>query len=115
MLAYKSSPRLTSHKDALNAPLDDAQSWEESPQDRPELAGVIIRLPLGTMPEMGGADRRAAVLGTLEGCATEKLGLLVDLVLRPMGLSGWVRRDGAFAVHAVPAPASEKQQAELVG
>ena len=79
----------------------DAQLWEleESPQDRPELAGVIIGLPLRTMPEKGEADRRAAVLGMLEGCATEELELLVDLVLRPMGLSSWARRDGEFAVH----------------
>ena len=65
VLAYN-CPHLTSHGDAPNARLDDAQLWEESPQNRPELAGVIIRLPLGTMPETGGADRRAVVLGTLE-------------------------------------------------
>ena len=48
----------------------------------------------------------------LEGCATAELRLLVDLMLRPMGLSSWARWDGAFAV---PAGTSEKQQAELVG
>jgi len=57
-----------------------------------------------------GADRRAAVLGTLGGCTDEELGLLVDLMLRPMGSESSARRQGEFAIRSVSADISDKQQ-----
>jgi U3 small nucleolar RNA-associated protein 20 len=43
-----------------------------------------------------GADRRAAVLGMLGGCIDEELRMFVELLLRPMGSSSSVCRDGVF-------------------
>ena len=53
----------------------------------------------GDAGEVGarGADRRAAVLGMLGGCTDEELGMFVELLLKPMGSSSSVYRDGVFA------------------
>src|ERR1700683_2440821 len=122
LLAYK-SPHLSPHEARLDALLDDTRWREEltaldmnkfQPQDRPELVGVIIRLLFGMMLEKRGrsrgADRRAAVLGTLGGCTGEELELLVDLMLRPMESNSSARREGGFTIRVVPLGVSEKQQ-----
>ena len=84
------------------------------PQDRPEVIDVIIRLLFGMMLEKKGrsrgADRRAAILGTLGACTDRELELLVDLMLRPMGSDSSARREDEFTLRAVPADVSEKQQ-----
>lgn len=122
VLAYK-SPRLAPHANRLHALLDDNRWREELTaldigtlelQDRSELVDVLVRLLFGMMLEKRGrsrgADRRAAVLGTLGGCTDAELGLLVDLMLRPMQSHSLARRDGDFALRPVPAGVSEKQQ-----
>jgi hypothetical protein len=42
----------------------------------------------------------ATMLGMLEGRTDEQLGLLMDLMVRPMGSSSSACWDGAFAVRA---------------
>lgn len=121
-LAYK-SPHLAPHENRLHALLDDNRWREELValnidafefRDRKELVDVIIRLFFGMMLEKRGrsrgADRRAAVLGTLAGCSNEELGLLVDLMLQPLGFSSSSRKESDFAVRDVPIGLSEKQQ-----
>ncbi|KAG5633772.1 hypothetical protein H0H81_005384, partial [Sphagnurus paluster] len=57
-----------------------------------------------------GADRRAAVLSALGGCTEEELGLLVDLMLRPLKSDSKARQNHPFVLGAVDAAVSEKQQ-----
>ncbi|KAG6860769.1 hypothetical protein C0995_007801 [Termitomyces sp. Mi166 len=100
LLAYKPS-YLLPHEDLLRALLDETRFRDTLTsldfetidlQMRREVVNVIIRLLFGTMLERkgrgarGGADRRAAVLGVLSGCTEEELAVLVDLMLRPLGL-----------------------------
>ncbi|PCH35508.1 hypothetical protein WOLCODRAFT_125908 [Wolfiporia cocos MD-104 SS10] len=122
LLTYK-SPHLTSHEDILLALLDDTR-WRDAltqleiaeieSADRPELISTIIRLLFGLMLERRGrsqgTDRRAAVLAAFAGCTDDELHLLVDLMLQP--ISGDVVDSGeqGFAIRAIPAEVSEKQQ-----
>ncbi|CAK5281436.1 unnamed protein product [Mycena citricolor] len=96
ILTYK-PPRLGAHEEVLRALLDDTR-WREQlsqlelaqmePQDREAFMPILIRLLFGLMLERRsrgkGADRRAAVLGTLSGCTSDELGLLVDLMLKSL-------------------------------
>ncbi|KAF9461849.1 armadillo-type protein [Collybia nuda] len=122
LFTYK-SPHFTLHEDKLRALLDDARWRDEltsldfemfEPQDREEVVDVIIRLLFGIMLEKRGrtrgADRRAAILGTLAGCTDKELGLLVDLMLRPLNSSSTSRQDQTFIVCAVESSVSDKQQ-----
>jgi U3 small nucleolar RNA-associated protein 20 len=103
--------------------LDDTQWRDElttldlsgiEPQDRSELVNVIIRILFGLMLErrgrIRGADRRAAVLGSLGGCTDQELGLLVDLMLKPIHAQGASHQTGTFTLRPVPDGISEKQQ-----
>ncbi|KAH6910215.1 U3 snoRNP protein Utp20 [Coprinopsis sp. MPI-PUGE-AT-0042] len=98
LLGYK-SPHLSSHGVKLNALLDDT-TWRDelttlelsnlSPQERGEVVDVLTRILFGMMLEKRGksrgTDRRAAVLTAFGSCTSEELGLLIDLMLQPLGL-----------------------------
>ncbi|KAF9234002.1 armadillo-type protein [Melanogaster broomeanus] len=109
LLTYK-SPNLTRHEETLRRstcpPLD--------PADRPTFVDVMIRLLFGVMLERKGrgkgGDRRAAVLSALAVCSEDELGLLVDLMLKPMQSNSRAWRDGAFAMAEVSSDVSLKQQ-----
>jgi len=120
LFTYK-SPHLAAHEDRLRVLLDDTRWRDEltmldisnlEPQDRAEVVDVLIRLLFGFMLERKGrargADRRAAVLGSLAGCTDEELGLLVDLMLRPLGSDRASRFEG-FATATVKQDVSDKQ------
>lgn len=122
VLNYK-SPHLSQHEDRLIALLDDTRWREEltsfdvnqlQPQDRPEVVEVAIRLFFGMMIEKRGrtrgADRRAAILGTLAACTEQELGLLVDLMLSPLRSHSAARREHLFLIQPLPKETSEKQQ-----
>lgn len=126
ILNYK-SPHLVRHEDSLRALLDDTRWRDElanldtngiDAQDRDELIDVIVRLLFGVMLERRGrgrgADRRAAVLTTLGGCSDEELGLLVELMLRPLQIDGILsveRYADNPPVFTVPEQVTEKQRA----
>ncbi len=94
------SPFLAPYEERLRALLDETR-WRDElslldmddipSAARSEVLNVIIRLLFGVMLEKkgrgrnGGAERRAAVLSTLAACSDKELGLLVDLMLRPLG------------------------------
>ena len=120
LFTYK-SPHLAAHEDRLRVLLDDTRWRDEltmldisnlEPQDRAEVVDVLIRLLFGFMLERRGrargADRRAAVLGSLAGCTDEELGLLVDLMLRPLGSDRALRPEG-FATTSLKQDVSDKQ------
>ena len=122
ILHYK-SPHLSEHGDRLVALLDDARWREEltsfdvdelQPQARHEVVEVAIRLFFGMMIEKRGrsrgADRRAAFLGALAAYSEQELGLLVDLMLRPLKSYGAARREHLFFVQPLPRATPEKQQ-----
>ncbi|KAI0628424.1 armadillo-type protein [Trametes polyzona] len=121
VLTYK-PPALVSHEDTLRTLLDDTKWRDEltqlefvqfEPDERPELVSVIIRLLYGMMLEKKGrtrgADRRAAILSTLAGCADDELPLLVDLMLQPIRGVQPPQGDG-YAICPVPGEVSPKQQ-----
>lgn len=95
ILTYK-SPHLTPHEDEIKSLLDVTR-WRDALTNldlstlegptRTEVISTITRLLFGIMLEKKGrsrgADRRAAVLGTLASCTDEELYLLVDLMLHP--------------------------------
>ncbi|KAF4598878.1 U3 snoRNP protein [Pleurotus pulmonarius] len=95
ILTYK-SPHLTPHEDEIKSLLDVTR-WRDALTNldlstlegpaRTEVINIITRLLFGIMLEKKGrsrgADRRAAVLGTLASCTDEELYLLVDLMLHP--------------------------------
>jgi U3 small nucleolar RNA-associated protein 20 len=120
LFTYK-SPHLAAHEDRLRVLLDDTRWRDEltmldisnlEPQDRAEIVDVLIRLLFGFMLERRGrargADRRAAVLGSLAGCTDEELGLLVDLMLRPLGSDRSSRCEG-FVTAPLKQDVSDKQ------
>ena len=122
LLTYK-SPHLALYEDKFQTLLNDTQWWDEltmldfdlvQPQGRKEVVDVLTRLLFGLMLERKGrsqgGDCHAAVLGALVGCTEEELGLLMDLMLRPLGLSCTARRDGPFILAAVDAGVSDRQQ-----
>ncbi|KAJ6576399.1 armadillo-type protein [Mycena vulgaris] len=127
ILTYK-SPRLAAYEAQMHAFLDDTRWRDElmrldlsqvEPQDRGEVVEVITRLLFGLMLEKKGrsrgADRRAAVLGTLAGCTDQELGLVVDLMLRSLKSDSSSRRQRPFSICDVPADVSEKQQIGFIG
>ncbi|KAF8622933.1 hypothetical protein AX15_006611 [Amanita polypyramis BW_CC] len=98
LLAYK-SPSLHSHEEKLWSLLDET-NWKDEltrfdtssleQNDRKEIVDVLIRLLFGKMLEKRGrgrgVDRRATVLSALGACDDEELGLLVELMLKPLGI-----------------------------
>lgn len=62
-----------------------------------------------------GADRRAAVLGSLGGCTDEELGLVVDLMLRSLKSDRKSRQQQPFSICDVSTEVSEKQQIGFIG
>jgi hypothetical protein len=58
--------------------------------ERAAVVDVVMRLLFGFMSERRGkgrsGDQRAAVLGALAVCDPQELGVLVDLMLAPMGM-----------------------------
>ncbi|KAF8623398.1 hypothetical protein AX17_007436 [Amanita inopinata Kibby_2008] len=100
LLTYK-TPALLAHEGKFRALLDGTRWRDElttidvdalEGADRQEVVNVLIRLLFGKMLEKRGrtrsADRRAAVLAALAGCTDEELGLLVELMLKPLGADG---------------------------
>ena len=98
LLTYK-SPALRSQEEKFRSLLDDT-NWRDElttlnineleQNDRKEIVDVLIRLLFGKMLEKRGrargADRRAAILTALGSCDDEELGLLIELMLKPLGL-----------------------------
>ncbi|KAF8991462.1 armadillo-type protein [Cyathus striatus] len=124
LFSYKST-RLSAHEDMIMTLMDDVKWHDEltnldidafNPQDRQELVDVLIRLLFGIMLErkgrVRGADRRSAILSTLSGCTNEELGLLVDLMLQPLGANHLTYLDGSFSMGSLDTNATDKQ---LVG
>jgi U3 small nucleolar RNA-associated protein 20 len=121
LLAYK-SPDLSRHEDTFRRLLDDTLWRDElaqldlssiDPTERPVFVDVLIRLLFGVMLERKGrtkGDRKAAVLSALAVCSEDELGLLVDLMLKPMGSSSRASQDGGFALAEVMSSVSLKQQ-----
>ncbi|KAJ7773253.1 armadillo-type protein, partial [Mycena metata] len=127
ILTFK-SPRLAPYEAQMRAFLDDTRWRDElmrldlsqvEPQDREEVVDVITRLLFGLMLEKKGrsrgADRRAAVLGSLAGCTDEELGLVVDLMLRSLNSDRTSRQQQPFLIQDVPSHVSEKQQIGFIG
>jgi U3 small nucleolar RNA-associated protein 20 len=129
LLGYK-SPHLSSHAAKLNALLDDT-TWRDelttlelsnlSPQERGEVVDVLTRLLFGMMLEKRGksrgADRRAAVLTALGSCTSDELGLLIDLMLQPLGLDRNSHKDtesnpSGFSLHSFD---GEVDKSQMVG
>jgi len=122
LLTYKSR-HLALYEEKFQTLLDDTRWRDEltildfvliQPQGRGVVVDVLTQLLFGLMLERKGrsqgADRRAAVLGALGGCTEGELGLLVDLMLRPLGSSCTARRDLTFFLAAGDAGVSDKQQ-----
>lgn len=122
LFTYKSR-HLIPHEDKLRILLDDTRWRDEltsldlenfEPQDRSEVVDVLIRLLFGLMLEKKGrsrgGDRRTAVLGALGGCTDEELGLLVDLMLRPLNFNRASRQERAFFVDTIDIGISNKQK-----
>ncbi|KAK1236291.1 U3 snoRNP protein [Marasmius sp. AFHP31] len=88
----------------------DLSAVEES--DRPEVVHVFVRLLFGIMLERKGrsrgADRRSAVLTALAGCTEKELGLLVELMLKPVSGGGHTGESG-FLIEEIAEDASDKQ------
>ncbi|TFK45123.1 armadillo-type protein [Crucibulum laeve] len=121
LFTYK-SPHLSTHEDKIRALLDDTRWRDElttldignlEPQDRHEAIDVILRLLYGVMLEKKGrtrgADRRAAVLSAIAGCTDEELGLLVDLMLGPLGSDRNSRAGVPFEAQIPDSSVSDKQ------
>ncbi|KAJ7158771.1 armadillo-type protein [Mycena filopes] len=127
ILTFK-SPRLAPYEAQMRAFLDDTRWRDElmrldlsqvEQQDREEVVDVITRLLFGLMLEKKGrsrgADRRAAVLGTLAGCTDEELGLVADLMLQSLKSDRTSRQQQPFVIQEVPSEVSEKQQIGFIG
>ncbi|KAG8220545.1 armadillo-type protein [Butyriboletus roseoflavus] len=110
VFTYK-PPNLVRHEETLRHFLDDTLWRDElahldlaslDATSRPMFVDVTIRLLFGVMLEKKGrtrgGDRRAAVLSTLAVCSEDELGLLVDLMLKPMGSSSRAWQDGEFVL-----------------
>lgn len=104
LLAYK-SPLLVPYEERIRGLLDDTR-WREEltlldidsipPPVRSDVVDMIIRVLFGVMlgrgqGRSGGAERRSAVLSTLAACTDQELGLLIDLMLKPIR---WDRTSG---------------------
>jgi len=104
LLAYK-SPSLVPYEERIRGLLDDTR-WREEltlldidgipPALRSDAVDMIIRVLFGVMlgrgqGRGGSAERRSAVLSTLAACTDQELGLLIDLMLKPIG---WDRTSG---------------------
>lgn len=100
--AYK-SPSLVPYEERIRGLLDDTR-WRDEltlldvdsipPDARSEVISTIIRVLFGVRLERrghSGAERRSAVLSALAACTNKELGLLVDLMLKPIG---WDRTQG---------------------
>lgn len=123
VFTYKPA-NLVRHEETLRRFLDDTLWRDElahldlastDATDRPMFVDVTIRLLFGIMLEKKGrtrgGDRRTAVLGALSVCSEDELGLLVDLMLKPMGSSSRAGQDGGeFVLAEVPLSVSPKQQ-----
>ena len=122
VFTYK-PPNLMRHEETLRHFLDDTLWRDElahldlaslDATDRPTLVDVTIRLLFGVMLERKGrtrgGDKRAAVLGALAVCSEDELGLLIDLMLKPMGSSSQAWQDGEFVLAEVSLNVSPKQQ-----
>ncbi|RXW23686.1 hypothetical protein EST38_g2153 [Candolleomyces aberdarensis] len=125
LYTYK-SPQLTPWQDRFKTLLDDTRWRDEltnldlghiEPQGREEIVDILIRLLFGFMLEKRGrsrgADRRSAVLGTLGSCSDDELGLLVDLMLQPLGFDrnahGKGVDSGEFAISPIAAGVNGRQ------
>ena len=122
VFTYK-DPNLVRHEETFRHLLDDTLWRDElahldlsslDPTDRPMFVDITIRLLFGIMLERKGrtrgGDRRTAVLGTLSVCSEDELGLLVDLMLKPIGSSSQGWQDGGFELSDVPPSVTQKQQ-----
>ncbi|KAF8883245.1 armadillo-type protein [Infundibulicybe gibba] len=121
IFTYK-SPYLSPYEDKIRILLDDTR-WRDElssldvstipTEDRKALMDVVIRLLFGFMLEKRGrargADRRAAILSSFASCTDQELGLLVDLMLRPLS-SDKNSRQAEFCINTVPAAVSDKQK-----
>ena len=120
---YK-SPHLAHHEEKIRLLLDDIRWRDEltmleidsvEQEDRKDVVDVIIRLLFGLMIERKGrargADRRVAVLTALAGCTDDELGLLVDLMLKSLGLDRQLHRKdgGVFLIRELPGGVTDKQ------
>lgn len=123
LLTYR-SPHLVHHEEKIRLLLDDTRWRDEltmleidsiGQEDREDVVHVIIRLLFGLMIERKGrargADRRAAVLTALAGCTDDELGLLVDLMLKSLGLDRLLGVDqkDVFLIRKLPEGMSNKQ------
>ncbi|KAI0070349.1 hypothetical protein K474DRAFT_1670178 [Panus rudis PR-1116 ss-1] len=121
---YK-SPHLSRYQDSLQMLLDDTRWRDELTQlqiaeierdERPQVVNVLIRILFGLMLEKKGrgrgAERRAAVLTALAGCTDEELGLLVDLMLKPINKDRQVHDEEGYVTKPLDEGVSDKQ---LVG
>ena len=115
--------RIVRHEETLRHFLDDTLRRDElahldllslDATDRPMFVDIMIRLLFGIMLEKKGrtrgGDRRTAVLSALAVCSEDELGLLVDLMLKPIGSSSRAWHDRSFDFTVVPPSVSFKQQ-----
>ncbi|KAK0463186.1 armadillo-type protein [Desarmillaria tabescens] len=121
ILTYKSRS-LALYEDKLRLLLDNTRWRDEltslnlaeiEPHDRPEIIDVIVRLLFGIMLEKKGRsrgyDRRTTILGVLDGCTEEELGLLVDLMVKPFAADRHSHQGQVFIVQSM-GQVLEKQQ-----
>ncbi|KAL0573671.1 U3 snoRNP protein [Marasmius crinis-equi] len=123
LLTYKQRS-LSLYEDKCRMLLDDTRWRDEltmldisaiEETDRPEVVHVLVRLLFGIMLEKKGrsrgADKRSAVLTALAGCTEEELGLLVELMLKPVNGENQAigKGEGEFVVRPISEEASDKQ------
>ncbi|PBK92675.1 hypothetical protein ARMGADRAFT_967204 [Armillaria gallica] len=121
ILTYKSRS-LSLYEDRLRLLLDNTRWRDEltslslaeiEAHNRPEIINVVIRLLFGIMLEKRGRsrgyDRRTTILGVLDGCTEEELGLLVDLMVKPFAADRHSHQVELFTVQST-GQMLEKQQ-----
>ncbi|KAK7030946.1 U3 snoRNP protein [Paramarasmius palmivorus] len=119
ILTYKQRA-LVFYQEKLRSLLDETRWRDEltmldmssiESQDREEVVDVVTRLLFGIMLEKKGrsrgADRRSAVLTTLAGCTDTELGLLVTLMIQPIGSPR--THDEPYKIRTLGKDVSDKQ------
>ncbi|KAK0189706.1 hypothetical protein F5146DRAFT_1052188 [Armillaria mellea] len=113
LLLYEDKLRLLLDTTRWRDELTSLSLAEIEPHNRPEIIDVIMRLLFGIMLEKRGRsrgyDRRTTILGVLDGCTEEELGLLVDLMVKPFAADRHSHQVEPFTVQST-GQVSEKQQ-----
>ncbi|KAG6370356.1 hypothetical protein JVT61DRAFT_12165 [Boletus reticuloceps] len=114
VLTYK-HPNLTRHEETLQHLLDD-MLWLDKLMPRTDQCSWTRQFASSLEScwrKRGcskGGDRRAVVLSVLAMCTEDELRLLIDLWLKPMGLSNLAWEEERFVLTKMPLSVSSKQE-----